>query len=192
MFNNFTNMPYIPYNIIAYLVQNSKAENFWKLLYYPNYNALSQPNLTMAQKSSLIWKNQDRQENYNIYLTYLVSNMQLDAKTVLKLYQYENNPINKIKSTLNYEFDILMGAKIAMVDYNGIPCNRAEAIEAEVLNCLNGADVAGAGLLQFNADLDGGHIAKSRFNIGNNSTFTGISFIMSVQWVGVRNDTECS
>src|SRR5574344_981576 len=106
IYNSFDSMPLIPYNIIAYLMQNSQAENFWKLLYYPTYNALLQPNLTLLQKKELIWKKQDRQEDCNIYLTYLVSNMQLDAKTILKLYQYENNPINKNIATLTYEFDI--------------------------------------------------------------------------------------
>lgn len=196
MFNTFLNMPYIPYNIIAYLMKNSQAENFWKLLYYNTPDCLSKPNLTLAQKSALIWSPKqtdnglvlpDRQGDYSIFLTYLVGNMEIEARTVMKLYQYKNKPVDFTTATVQYAFDILMGQKIAIIDYNGVPCNRAEVIEAELLSCLNGADVSGAGYLQFNGKLDGAHEAQARFDIGNNSTFTGISFLMGIQIIGVQN-----
>lgn len=188
IYNSFDSMPLIPYNIIAYLAQNSQAENFWKLLYYPTYDCLSKPNLTLSQKISMIWKNQDRQEDYNIYLTYLVGNMQLDAKTILKIYQYDNNPINKNIAVSAYEFDILYGQKIAMVEYNGAPCNRAEVLEMELLKSLNGQVVSNAGKFVFDSDMS--RLCRARFNIGNNSTFTGISLIFATQ-VANNYDTGC-
>lgn len=200
-FNKFYGMQFIPYNIIYHLITDNKAENFWKILYYNTPDCLSKPNLTLSQKRNLIWAPKqtpngmilpDRQEDYNIYLTYLVGNMQLDGKTILKIYQLDNNPINKYISTLSYEIDIITGYKIPIIDYEGIPVNRCEALEYELLNCLNGADVAGAGLLQFNTDLDGGRLDKARANVGNNSTFSGLSLIMSVQLSNVSSNNLCS
>lgn len=191
-YNIFSNMPYIPYNIISYLAQSSNGDNIFKILYYNTYDCLSKPNLTLSQKMGMIWKNNDNQEDYNIYLTYLVGDMQLESKTILKLYQYKNAPIHKNLATLTYAFDILMGQKIAMIDYNGIPVNRIEALEYEILKCLNGKDIGGSGYIQFNQDLDGGGLDSARFNIGNNSTFTGVSLLMSVQISGVSDNAECS
>lgn len=188
LYNSFDSMPLIPYNIIVALATSSKAENLWKLLYYPTYDALSQPNLTLAQKMSLVWKNQDRQENYNVFLTYLVGNMELDAKTLLKIYQCDNNPVNKNIATVSYEFDILMGQKIAIVEYKGVPCNRAEVFEQLLIAALNGAVVSGAGKFVFDSNLS--RLCRGRFNIGNNSTFTGISLIFATQ-VANNYDTGC-
>ena len=69
LYNQFDNLPYIPYNIIVNIFNN---EDLWKLIYYPDYDCLSKPALTDAQKSELIWKNQDRMEEYNIFLTSLM------------------------------------------------------------------------------------------------------------------------
>ena len=43
MFNNFANLPYVPYKIIMTLAQNN--ENIFKLLKYGTYDCLSKPNL---------------------------------------------------------------------------------------------------------------------------------------------------
>ena len=188
IYNKFSTMPYIPYNIIAFLAKSPKAENLWKILAYNTYDCLAKPNLTLKEKMNLIWNGQDRQENYNIFLTYLVGNMQIEAKTILKLFQYDVAPINKNISTVTYEFDILIGQKTAMIDYYGIPCNRAEVFESELLRILNGTDIGGVGLLSFDMQLS--RSARTYFNIGNNSTFTGISLIMAIQ-VSDNSDEEC-
>lgn len=199
-FNRFNGMQFIPYNIIYHLMTNSQSENFWKILYYPTPDCLNQPNLTLSQKRSLIWSPKQtssgmvldgRQDNYNIFLTYLVGDMQLEGKTILKIYQCDNNPINKDIATLSYEIDMITGYKISIIDYDGIPVNRCEALEYEILQCLNGVDVAGAGFLQFNTSLNGGRLDKARANIGNNSTFSGISLILSVQITDSNSGASC-
>lgn len=190
IFNKFDSMPKIPYKIIEHLMSstNESSENIWKLLYYNTSDALSQPNLTFDQKKSIIWKGKEPQNNFNIYLTYLVENMQLETKSILKVYKVDGNPINRNISTVCYEIDILIGGKIAIVDWDNVPCNRAELIETMLLQTLNGVDVNGAGFFQYNNELSG--LCGSRFNIGNNSTFTGISLVFAVQ-VANNYDTEC-
>ena len=66
MFNNFAMLPSVPYNIIMTLAQNN--ENIFKMLKYNTYDCLSQPNLTFEEKMEMIYKNQDQQQDYRIFL----------------------------------------------------------------------------------------------------------------------------
>ena len=174
--NKFSSMPYIPFKIVMALLEN---DNFCKLLYYNTYDALDRPNLTMTQKKALIWEGQDHMEDYNIFLTNVQPNEETDNRTILKVYKYVNDPVNRNISTVAYEFDILFGSKIPLVQYNGITCNRGDVIEMEIMRTLNGEDVAGVGYLQFNSELTS--LCRSRVGIGNNYTFTGLSIIMATQ-----------
>ena len=65
------------------------------------------------------------------------------------------------------------------MEYNGLPCNRGDVFESELMQTLNGIDVAGVGLLQFNHGLS--TLSRSGMNLGNNKTFSGISIVMAVQ-----------
>jgi len=177
LYNQFDNLPYIPYNIIYNIFDN---ENLWKLIYYPDYDCLSKPALTNEQKSDLIWKNQDRMEEYNIFLTSLNENMIPISKTFIMLYDVDISPDNHIVSTVAYEFRILTGGKISMAESNGIPCNRLDLIKMEILKSLNGKDIAGVGVLQFNQKLT--RLCASRTGtIGNNRDFTGTNLVLATQ-----------
>lgn len=174
--NKFLSMPYIPFKIVMALLEN---DNFCKLIYYNTTDALSQPNLTMTQKKALIWEGQDNMQDYNIFLTNVQPNEEVDNKTILKLYRYVTDPINRNVATVAYEFDVLFGSKIPLVKYNGVTCNRGDLIEMEIMRTLNGEDVAGVGYLQYDNDLT--TLCRSRVGIGNNYTFTGLSIIMATQ-----------
>ena len=179
--NKFSSMPYIPFKIVMALLEN---DNFCKLIYYNTYDALDQPNLTMTQKKALIWEGQDNMHDYNIFLTNVQPNEETDSKTIMKVYKYVNDPINRSVATVAYEFDILFGSKIPLVRYNGITCNRGDLIEMEIMKTLNGEDVAGVGYLQFNSELTS--LCRSRVGIGNNYTFTGLSIIMATQIMDIE------
>lgn len=174
LFNNSASIPFIPYKIVEKLMLN---ENFFKILKYPTYDCLSKPNLTIEEKANMIWKNQDNSQDYFIFFNGVVDNMILDAKTLLKLYKFESSPDTHIVSTLTYQFDFLYGTKICLIDYNGIPCNRGDVLEAELLKTLNGQDISGVGKLQHNKRLS--RFCRSFVNFGNSSTFSGNSVIMA-------------
>ncbi|MGL5764669.1 MAG: hypothetical protein ACRCX8_03400 [Sarcina sp.] len=133
----------------------------------------------------MVWKDQDRQEDYNIFMTNLVGNAIPEAKTIFKIYRVSSNPNNHIISTANYEFDFLYGDKSAVIEYQGIPVNRGDFLEMCLLSCLNGADVAGVGMMQYNSELS--RLCGSRANYGNSETFTGLSIVMAVQISSVDN-----
>lgn len=180
--NVFTTMPLIPYRIIMALMEN---DNFCKLMYYNTIDALDKPALTIEQKQKLIWDGiEDHMENSNIFITNVQPNEEFENRTILKCYKYETMPNDLVLSTLNYKFDVLFGSKIPIVNYQGIPCNRGDLIEMEIMRSLNGQDVAGVGFLQFNQDLSA--LCNSRVGTGNNYTFTGLTIIMATQLADIR------
>lgn len=174
--NKFLSMPFIPFKIVMALLDN---DNFCKLIYYNTIDALDRPNLTVAQKRAMIWDGQDDMEHYNIFLTNVQPNEETENRTVMKVYRYVTDPINRNIATVAYAFDILFGSKIPLVRYNGITCNRGDVIEMEIMRTLNGEDVAGVGYLQYDNDLTA--LCRSRVGVGNNYTFTGLSIIMATQ-----------
>ena len=175
-YNKFVSMPFIPYRIMEYLAYNN--ENIWKILRYDTYDCLSKSNLTFDEKMDLIWKNQGNQQDYRVFLTWLVENMIPDSITLLKLFRYNTMPQNNLEAYATYEFNLLYGGKIALIDYQGVPCSRGDVLEAEILQTLNGKDVGGVGMLQFNRQVSS--VSHSQLNIGNNETFEGISL-----WMGI-------
>lgn len=185
LYNKYKIMPYIPYNIIEYLAKNN--ENLWKILKYNTYDCLYEEDLTFEEKMNLIWSHQGDQENYNIFLTALVENSIPVEKTIIKLYKDFTVPTNHINGIALYEFDILYGGKISMIDYNGYPCNRGDVVEAEILATLNGVDVGGVGVLQFNHKKSS--MSKSANNIGDNKSFTGTGLVMVVDISDTGEDT---
>lgn len=174
--NKFLSMPFIPFKIVMALLDN---DNFCKLIYYNTIDALDKPNLTIDQKRAMIWDGQDDMEHYNIFLTNVQPNEETENRTVVKVYRYVTDPINRNIATVAYAFDILFGSKIPLVRYNGITCNRGDVIEMEIMRTLNGEDVAGVGYLQYDNDLTA--LCRSRVGVGNNYTFTGLSIIMATQ-----------
>lgn len=183
LYNQYSALPYIPYNILKYLVENN--ENIWKLLKYNTYDALSKENLTHDEKIALLWTQQDNQERYRVFLTNLLSNMIPDATSMLRIYRIGTTPINHLLGTSVYEFDMLFGDKIAMVEYENTPCNRADVFEMELLKTLNGKEVSGVGVLQFNQKVS--VLSRSVMNIGNDKTYTGISILMAVNIGNIGN-----
>jgi len=183
LYNQFSHMPYVPYRVLEYLAENNDI--IWKLLKYQTKDALSKPNLTLDEKLALIWSGDSDQDKYSVFLTRLIENAILDAKTILKIYKINTIPTDHIKANVSYEFDILHGSKLAIVEYNGIICNRADVFETELLKTLNGVYVGGIGTLQFNKQKS--NWDSSNYNLGDSKTYEGTSLILTTQMGDVKN-----
>ena len=175
-YNDFAKLPSIPYKIIEKLATDN--ENLWKLLKFSEYDCLYKPNLSMDEKMSMIWKLQGKQENYNIFLTDLIEDVESTEKTVLKVYSNYLLPKSSIQSLVLYEFDVIYGAKISMVDYDGVPVNRGDAMLYEILSTLNGTDIGGVGRFEFN--MQKSSMSKGYNNLSNAKNYTGKSLLMVV------------
>lgn len=177
MYNSMMNLPDIPYRILVYLANSPNAENIWKMLAYNDYDALSKPNLTMAQKMDLIWRS-GRQMEKSVFLTNLVEDAVAESRCIMKCYSYYIHAKELFLGTVVYAFDFLYGGTMSLVDYDGIPVPRWDLFVHEILATLNGANVGGVGQIVFLDD-------QSRYNhaqsvIGNSKTFTGGQLFMSV------------
>lgn len=187
-YNNYLFMPSIPYKIMVYLARNN--ENIWKILKYGDYNCLSQSNLTFKEKMQLIWKGQEKQEDYRVFLSYLVEDMISDSTTIIKLFRYNTVPTNNIDGYSTYEFNLLYGGKISLIEYQGIACSRGDVLEAEIIATLNGKDVGGVGTLQFNKQVS--PLSRSQLNLGNNKTYTGITLSFGVRMNDIGEIGVCN
>ena len=187
MYNNFISMPYIPYRIIEYLAYNN--ENLWKILKYNTYDCLSEEDLTFDEKMGLIWSHESNQEDYRIFFTALVENMIPTSETMLKIYKDITIPNSRVNAIAGYEFDILYGGKISLIEYNGVPCNRGDVCEAEILSTLNGVEIGGVGRLEFNIEKISA--SRSALNIGDNKNFTGTSLLLAIDISDIGDDESC-
>ena len=183
-FNNFTEVPYIPYKIIKVMRESTsvEAENFWKCLKYTTTDALDKPNLTAQEKKELIWKGNDSLENdYQVFLKPLIGSQLTDAQsqTQLRLFRYGGTPTNRMESILLYEFDIIVNEKASMIYYNNILCARDDVMEAMLLSVLNGRDIGiGQNYLRYDRELS--RTCQSLTNISNSKSFFGKSLVMGL------------
>lgn len=175
MYNSLSTMPFVPYNVLTYLA--TQEEIIWKLLKYPEYEALDKPDLTFDEKMSMIWK-KGPQEDYNVFFTNLVEDAIPESKCIFKCYQYYIQPSELYVSTCIYAFDILFGGQMALVEYQGLPVSRGDLMVQRIVECLNGVSVNGVGRFVFS--LDQSRYDLGRSVIGNSKTYTGFQLFMSV------------
>ena len=185
--NMFTEMPQIPYKILVYLIEHN--ENLFKLLKYNTKDALSEPNLTKDEKIALLYTEEGREVDYNIFLKPLIGEEMTDSSTQLRIYKARIVPSTNIKAVLNYEFDIVVGSKTNLVyDEEGIPCSRLDLIEHEIIDTLCGTTEFGVGGFQFNREMS--NLCVQNTGLSNSKEFFGSSFVLACNWVEV-NEYGC-
>lgn len=188
MYNSLSHLPQALYNILVYLANSSSAENLWKMLKYNDYDCLSKPNLTLAEKMEMVWKT-GPQEQYSMFLSPLVEDAVTESKTIAKIYTYYIHQNEQYYSSVVFAFDCLYGGNMALIDYDGIPASRADVFTNTILATLNGAEVGGIGKLTFVSDLTRYNLAKA--TIGNSRTFTGVQVFLSTRMGDTGVSTPC-
>jgi hypothetical protein len=116
---------------------------------------------------------------------------------MVKVFIHSIQPVNHLISTVNVEIDILTHNKISNVynDENDIldngrqveenisTKNRNTVMLKAILATLNGADIEGAGVLQFNKDLS--DKCQAEMKLSNNRNFYGYTIVLSCQMSGI-------
>lgn len=193
-FNNFSEMPDLPYKIIEVLLTDTSqdAEDFWKLLKYTEVNALKQKNLTLKEKKAMIWQGESIEQNFNVFLKPLIGSAMdsAEAQTQLRLYRYNTVPTTQFEAIVCFEADFVTNEKTSLVRRNKILCERTDVMEALFLSVMNGRDIKiGSGVFQFNRELS--RSCNSQLNIGNSKSFYGRSLILALQFVGADSGGGC-
>lgn len=193
-FNDFTNQPLIPYKILEALLKSNSdsANNLFKLLKYNDIDCLSKPNLTLKEKKALIWRGQDIENNYNIFVKPLVSSSLVDSESQsqMRIYRYSTYPENKIDATISIQLVFLTNDKASLVDVDGILCERTDVMESEFLNVINGRDIQiGTGYISFDRQVIRQN--TSQINISNSRSVYGRSLLISLKYTYLSHD-DCS
>ena len=193
-FNNFSEMPDLPYKIIEVLLTDTSqdAEDFWKLLKYTEVNALKQKNLTLKEKKAMIWQGESIEQNFNVFLKPLIGSAMdsAEAQTQLRLYRYNTVPTTQFEAIVCFEADFVTNEKTSLVRRNKILCERTDVMEALFLSVMNGRDIEiGSGVFQFNRELS--RSCNSQLNIGNSKSFYGRSLVLALQFVGADSGGGC-
>jgi hypothetical protein len=193
-FNNFSEMPDLPYKIIEVLLTDTSqdAEDFWKLLKYTEVNALKQKNLTLKEKKAMIWQGESIEQNFNVFLKPLIGSAMdsAEAQTQLRLYRYNTVPTTQFEAIVCFEADFVTNEKTSLVRRNKILCERTDVMESLFLSVMNGRDIEiGSGVFQFNRELS--RSCNSQLNIGNSKSFYGRSLVLALQFVGADSGGGC-
>ena len=188
-YNTFSFMEELPYNIIKRLLING-SENFWKILYYDTPNALQKDNLSMSQKKSLVFDGSNDENDCRVFLKPLVQDAIIEAKSIIKLYLYQEVPTNKVSSIISIRFETITDTNIDMVyNENNVLCNRVSLLNRMLLQELNGSDIGGSGLLSFDRELT--RNCTGSYAINNVKNFYGDTLVMGVNFTSASNGSNC-
>ena len=193
-FNNYKEMPQLPYKIIATLLteESKSAEDFWKLLKYADVEALSKPNLTYDEKVALIWRGDSIEQNYNVFLKPLVGSSMDDAEaqTQLRVFRFTTQPVTRFEAVMTIEADFITNEKTCLVYQDGLLCERTDLMESLFLDVMNGRDIEiGSGVVMFDRELS--RSCNSQLNIGNSKSFYGRSLVMALEFISGESGGLC-
>ena len=193
-FNNFKEMPQLPYKVIATLLteESQSAEDFWKLLKYADVDALSKPNLSYDEKLALVWNGDSIEQNYNVFLKPLVGSSldDAEAQTQLRIFRYTTMPTTRFEAIMTIEADFITNEKTCLVYQDGLLCERTDLMESLFLDIMNGRDIEiGSGVVMFDRELS--RSCNSQLNIGNSKSFYGRSLVMALEFISGESGGLC-
>lgn len=187
-FNTFKDVSTVPNTIVTeYLFNN---EDIWKLIYYtkdekdnPIVKPLEMPNLTSKQKRDLIYQGVDDVNKFRVFFTMFPQNEELnDQIQQLRIYRARILPSNAFRSSVAWRFDLPCHFGVQTIIVDNVVRNRADVLQEKILETLNGVEVGGVGVLQFNYDMDSRISDRSDF-VKFNVQFSGHSFTMSCIYI---------
>lgn len=190
-YNDFKNQPLIPYKILEALLTNTSesANRLFKLLKYNDIDCLSKPNLTLREKKALIWRGQDIEQNYNIFVKPLIGSSLTDSESQsqMRIYRYSTYPTNKIEATISIQIIFLTNEKSSLVEVDGILCERTDVMESEFLNIINGRDISiGSGYITFDREVI--RSSTSQINVSNSRSVYGRSLLIALKYTNLSHD----
>lgn len=173
-YNLFKRYSLIPYNIISYLMENNQM--IWKLLKWTSSDAWSRSDLSVEEKSLLIYSGQEDSSNYNVFMDV----GQPDAFTreicMLRISNWHITPKNRTVGIVTVSFQIYSHYKINhLTNYT----TRNDVIVEEILSTLNGVELEnGLGAFYF----DGKRELTDRMINTGQIPFAGKQVFMSMNY----------
>lgn len=211
-FNRFQNLDGIEAKIIMHLInsESKHAQNFWKILKYNDLYALSQPNLTQAERMQLVYNDNGEPTSKRLFLAPFVDDAWQEQCSSVYIYVDRVIYDNHLNSTVGVAVETVVHSKISAVVGDGDQIlnpmanpndsdkegnivvafkNRATVLLKCLLAELNGLYLDGVGYLQANSELD----SKSATNLSlwNSRSFFGHRTEFYMKLSGVSNNSMC-
>lgn len=197
-FNKFHNLDSVETRVINYIkdTTDEDCERLWKILKYSDMKALYQKNLSAQEKKSLIYQDRDESSCRVFTFRYIEDNFE-EVCSLIKVYIHSIQPVNHLIATVNIGVDILTHNKISnvyndecdvfdggrLVEESISTKNRNSVILKAILSTLNGANIEGVGVLQFNKELS--DKCQAEMKLSNNKNFYGYTVVLSGQMSGI-------
>ena len=143
-YNKFTEYPLTSYNIIKYLMDNENS--LWKILKYSDANAWNKPDLSIDEKSGMIYNGLANETDYRVFMDIGQDNSWTIEACFLRISTGILLPSNYVYGHLTIVCELFTHYKINhMSNYT----TRLDFATQRLLQILNGADVEGVGRLYF-------------------------------------------
>lgn len=169
--NQLTQIDDISYSIIEHLMLNN--ENIWKILKYNTTDALTKPNLTLDEKTALIYSGGEFADNYKVFRQSFTDDAMEYRNSRLHVFLGYVQPIKAVYGMVDVCFEIMTHNKdIPLDNYK----NRNEVMAQEIVNTLNDAYVGGVGNLFFNYNVNYRNMLQLKFF---NKYYQGYTLVMS-------------
>ena len=139
----------------------------------------------MQEKRKLIYTGNSVSKDFRVFLQPYLDDSFLEECAMIRIYPMSIYPENHIMGTVYIAIETISHVKITNIlsDDDIAPVKSRETVMlTEIMKTLNGKEVNGAGLLQYNRDH--GIQDKTMINIWNNRNFFGHTTVMSVKLVG--------
>jgi len=172
-YNILSRLPLMQYKIIEHLVKNN--EDIWKLLKYPESNALENTALSISEKSELIYPGGGMDaDKYRVFMDILSDDSFTQQSSLIRIYPLVILPKDRIRADVTFCIQVLCHSKITQLcNYT----NRNVYMFQQIIETLNGSDINGVGLLAF--DKMGNPNDRIIADINNNRNYQGYSIYMS-------------
>lgn len=143
-YNTFEYLDEISMNCVNKLIDES--EIVWKLLKYTDKDAWNKPNLTKAEKRSLIYGGQDDETDYRVFIDIGQNDVWTNETCVIRISPHSAIGKNRTIGIVTVSFEVFSHYKInTLSNYK----TRVMMITKEFFRIFNGARVGGLGQLYF-------------------------------------------
>lgn len=210
-YNNFLEMPTVPYNIIEVLLGEdsdvitdemkygvpTRVAELWKVLKYNTTDCLAEKFdkktqklvpvkdwLTFDERKKMIWDDSKADEGKcSIFLKPLIGTSlnTAEMQTQIRLYRISVMPTTQYEAILCYEFDIITNERTCLVERNKVLVERTDLLEALILSIFNGRDIK-AGSGYLTFNRELTRSCGSMLNINNSKTLYGRSIVFGLEY----------
>jgi hypothetical protein len=178
-YNQYVGFSEIPYKIMSHLIISNDI--IWRLLKYPESNALSQANLSLDEKRAWVYGGQEDSTPYRVFTVKYTDDAVELRQTQMRIYMARVYPKTYVTGMVDVFIDVFCHNKIAVLS-DSKHRNRYDIMFEEIMKTLNGKNVDTLGNLFFNSEANNRNAAEL-LSFDKNNWFQGYQIRMST-WVG--------